>query len=132
LAGLERLGKVKPLRSTHIRESYWGIQASSFEDAALEKASAIGIKWTREANWPSIEKAWKIRLVARRHDRTLQHQPERLSPAMANETIGGNKLYSGAPDRGVSALPFRKDAKSEIESRPIDPGVMLLLLRSNP
>jgi hypothetical protein len=56
LPGLQRLGKVKPLRSTQIRESYWGIQAGSFEDSMLEKASAIGVKWTRlEADWPSIE-----------------------------------------------------------------------------
>jgi hypothetical protein len=58
LPGLQRLGKVKPLRSTQIRESYWGIQAGSFRDSVLEKASAIGVKWTRlEANWPSIEKS---------------------------------------------------------------------------
>ena len=56
-SGVQRLGKVKPVRSTEIRESYWGIQAGSFQDSVLEKASAIGVKWTRlEASWPSIEK----------------------------------------------------------------------------
>jgi hypothetical protein len=37
----------------------------------------------------------------------------------------------GAPDRGAFELPVRKDATSEIESRRIEPGVKLLLLRSN-
>ena len=93
LPGLERLGKVKPLRSTQVRGSYWGIQAGSFEDTVLEKASALGVKWTRlEASWPSIEKEpgkydWSRTDVA--FDATLRYG---ITPFVT--LVGGNGLYA--------------------------------------
>jgi hypothetical protein len=93
LPGLKRLGRVKPLRSTQIRESYWGIQAGSFQDNVLEKASAIGVQWTRlEGNWPSIETEpgkydWSRTDVA--FDATLRYG---ITPFVTS--VGGNRLYA--------------------------------------
>jgi hypothetical protein len=52
-------------------------------------------------------------------------------PGHGERDYWGNKLYSGAPDRGAFELPLRKNAKSEIELRPIKPGLKPLFIRSN-
>jgi len=57
LISLKKIGVVKPRNSREIETSPWGIQASTLDPILLEKASEIGVKWTRlGASWPSIEK----------------------------------------------------------------------------
>ena len=57
LSGLANLGKVQPKSSDQIGDSYWGIQAGAYDEETLEKAKAIGVKWTRVlAGWPNVEK----------------------------------------------------------------------------
>jgi hypothetical protein len=52
-----RIGYIQPVKSSDIEDSYWGIQAGSLRDDILQRASELGVKWTRlQANWPSIEK----------------------------------------------------------------------------
>ena len=57
LISLPLLGKVIPRNSLEIEGNPWGIQAGSLDEEVLEKAGAIGVKWTRlGANWSRIEK----------------------------------------------------------------------------
>ncbi|MCK5105870.1 MAG: hypothetical protein KAR17_23770, partial [Cyclobacteriaceae bacterium] len=57
LIKLPLLGKVIPRNSLEIEGNPWGIQAGSLDEEVLEKAAAIGVKWTRlGAGWPGIEK----------------------------------------------------------------------------
>ncbi|KKL06941.1 hypothetical protein LCGC14_2591000, partial [marine sediment metagenome] len=57
LITLPLLGKVIPRNSLEIEGNPWGIQAGSLDEEVLEKAGAIGVKWTRlGASWPKIEK----------------------------------------------------------------------------
>jgi len=93
LIDLELLGHVKPRSSNEIENSYWGIQASTLEDTLLEKAAAIGVKWTRlGASWPGIEQEkgkyeWEATDAA--FEACLKYG---ITPFV---TIGGgNELYS--------------------------------------
>ena len=52
----QEIGRIKVKNSREIISSPWGIQTSSLEEDILEKASEIGVKWTRlNASWTSIE-----------------------------------------------------------------------------
>lgn len=52
----QEIGRIKVKNSREIISSPWGIQASSLDEDILEKASEIGVKWTRlNASWSSIE-----------------------------------------------------------------------------
>jgi hypothetical protein len=54
--GYAKLGRVQPRSSDTIDASYWGIQAGDFDDDTLEKARAIGVKWTRiTIGWDGVE-----------------------------------------------------------------------------
>lgn len=54
---LEFIGYVKPKISKEIKNSPWGIQASTLDEDILSKMSEIGVKWTRlQINWPDVEK----------------------------------------------------------------------------
>ena len=57
LPGLEPLGYIQPRHARDIASSPWGIQAGTLDEDLLERAAAIGVKWTRlGASWPSIER----------------------------------------------------------------------------
>jgi hypothetical protein len=57
LANLTKLGEIQAKSSDQIGHSYWGIQAGAFDEQTLEKARAIGVKWTRVlAGWANVEK----------------------------------------------------------------------------
>ncbi|MFQ5983151.1 MAG: hypothetical protein ACE5KS_07240, partial [Woeseiaceae bacterium] len=57
LASFTKLGEIQAKSSDQIDHSYWGIQAGAFDEGTLEKAKAIGVKWTRVlAGWDSVEK----------------------------------------------------------------------------
>lgn len=43
----EKVGCIKPKSSREIESSPWGIQAGTLREDLLEKASEIGVKWTR-------------------------------------------------------------------------------------
>ena len=50
------LGFLSTKTSSQISGSPWGIQIGSLENADIERASAIGVKWTRlQASWREIE-----------------------------------------------------------------------------
>jgi len=70
LINLPLLGKVIPRNSLEIEGNPWGIQAGSLDEEVLEKAAAIGVKWTRlGASWPRIErvKAFTTGLLPTKH-----------------------------------------------------------------
>jgi hypothetical protein len=55
--GLEKLGRIQPKSASQVKSSYWGIQAGAFDDDTLEKARAIGVKWSRiNIHWDRVEK----------------------------------------------------------------------------
>ena len=57
LASFTKLGEIQAKSSDQIGHSYWGIQAGAYDEETLEKARAIGVKWTRVlAGWPNVEK----------------------------------------------------------------------------
>ncbi len=57
LASFTKLGEIQAKSSDQIGHSYWGIQAGAFDEGTLEKAKAIGVKWTRVlAGWDSVER----------------------------------------------------------------------------
>jgi len=52
----EKVGCITPKSSREIESSPWGIQAGTLREDLLEKASEIGVKWTRlGASWAKIE-----------------------------------------------------------------------------
>jgi len=57
LANFTKLGEIQAKSSEQIGQSYWGIQAGAFDEQTLEKAKALGVKWTRVlAGWGGVEK----------------------------------------------------------------------------
>ena len=57
LASFTKLGSIQAKSSDQIGDSYWGIQTGAIDKGTLEKAKAIGVKWTRVlAGWDSVEK----------------------------------------------------------------------------
>ena len=57
LANFTKIGEIQAKSSDQIDHSYWGIQAGAYDEETLEKARAIGVKWTRVlAGWPNVEK----------------------------------------------------------------------------
>jgi hypothetical protein len=51
------IGRVKTKHARDIASSPWGIQAGTLEREHIEKAAAIGVKWTRlQASWREIER----------------------------------------------------------------------------
>ena len=54
---LSELGYIQPKNSREIQASPFGIQIGSLKAEFLDRASEIGVKWTRlSAGWPNIEK----------------------------------------------------------------------------
>jgi len=114
LAGLERIGRVRPRSSTEIQDSYWGVQAGSLDERVLQRAAALGVKWTRlQASWPAIERtrgqyAWAE--TDRAFDAALRHG---ITPFVT--LVGGNGLYT-------PTIPMEDPKQAEIYGeRPAPP-----------
>jgi hypothetical protein len=93
-SGLTHLGTLAPRSSDQIGESYWGIQAGAFDDATLDKARAIGVKWTRiTIGWDGVERE-KGRFEWTRFDQTLDALLRfGITPFVT--LTRGNRLYTG-------------------------------------
>ncbi len=86
------IGKIIPRKSSEIAGSYWGVQAGVSEPV-LQKASELGIKWTRfDTHWEKIEKEKGI-YDWQEMDKALSVFKYGITPFV---TLGnGNRLYSG-------------------------------------
>lgn len=94
LEGLEKLGMIQPKPSDEVAGSYWGIQAGAFDDQTLEKARAIGVKWTRiTIGWQSVERE-KGQFNWDRYDTTL-NALLRFGITPFVTLTGGNTMYTG-------------------------------------
>ena len=94
LIQLKEIGHVQPKNSREISDSYWGIQIGSLDKTLIEKATELGVKWTRlRARWEKIEQEkgkydWKDTDEA--FEAVLKYG---ITPFV---TLGnGNRLYSG-------------------------------------
>jgi len=93
-AGLPKLGTIEPKSSDQIAGSYWGIQAGAFDDQTLEKARAIGVKWTRiTIGWDGVERE-KGQFNWTRYDSTL-NALLRFGIMPFVTLTRGNPIYTG-------------------------------------
>jgi polysaccharide biosynthesis protein PslG len=114
---LKLIGHVLPRDSKHIDSSPWGIQIGALENKYIEKASEIGVKWTRlNASWGDIEKV-KGQFNWEETDKAFNTSlNEGIIPFVC--LTGSNKLYSAETPKvegiekeiyGSSLLPPTKN-----------------------
>jgi polysaccharide biosynthesis protein PslG len=88
------IGHILPKDSKQINSSPWGIQIGTLENEYIEKASKIGVKWTRlNASWGEIEKE-KGKYNWEETDKAFATALDKgIIPFVC--ISGSNKLYSG-------------------------------------
>ncbi len=93
VSGMRCIGEIKPLNSFEIAASPWGIQTGTMDEAIIDKAAEIGVKWTRlQISWPSVEKEKGVYNWEKTDEGIEKALEMGITPFV---TIGsGNKLYS--------------------------------------